>query len=281
MQTDTLMSLDGATSIVQEMHNNYGEKFVKQWASIDRDDLINTARRVLAGLTRSEVQRGLETMYTKTFCPSLPEFRAMCRTSSRLDISWDCPDTAWAKALESLDENKTIVWTNEATEAMAIAQIALDNNDKFTAGRAFKEQYTRLVDKAKLEQRMPKYWTSFGDDKNHRIVVIENAQSKGMIDYTPEQAHEAIGYIKAEAKPIPDVLGHLAKLKEMMGVSVSTIAEKQAQELAKIESKKQAQLAILSARKERHIDPFDDNDEYLDMCYADSAMQINLSRASV
>lgn len=82
MRTDALMSLEGATSIVKEMHATFGEKFVRQWASIQRNDLIETTRRVLAGLTVGEVNRGLQTMYGKIFPPTLSEFRAWCTQGS-------------------------------------------------------------------------------------------------------------------------------------------------------------------------------------------------------
>lgn len=272
------MSHEGATMIIKEMRNTFGEKFNKQWAGIDRDDLIETAKRVLSGLTKSEVQRGLTTMYSKTFCPSLPEFRGMCRPSASLDISWDSPDVAWSKALESEDERLTIIWTDEASESYGIAKPALDAKDKFTAGRAFKDHYAKLIDKAKLEQRMPKYWTSLGDDAEHRLTTVQ--ANSGLLVLDEKQEKSLVGYISEQKQPLPtDVSERLAKIRAELGFGQETQEQRYAKQLAEQEAEKQRQIDALKDRIEtRFLDPFEDKEEYLDSIRSEQTQQLNYGR---
>lgn len=117
MQTENLMSLEGATSIIKEMHAVFGRKFIAQWESVERDDLIKTAQRVLAGLTAGQVKRGLEIMYKERFVPSLPEFRAFCLQghSQFLDM-----DTAY---LNAANEKYTDAATYEAARRTGFFEI--------------------------------------------------------------------------------------------------------------------------------------------------------------
>ncbi len=265
MRTD-LMSYEGAAYIARKQQFNFGEKFVKQWASVtkngeDLSGLIEEMREAFAGLTHAEVKRGLSTMLNKTFVPGLSEFRSWCRPVSGVDISWDGPDVAWTKALESLDEAKTIVWTDEAVAAMAVAQPALDFGDKFTAARAFKDHYARAVEKAKAEERMPRYWTSLGTDPEHRVHAVN--QAAGLLQLKPEQSHALVGYIEESKQPIAsNVSEHLANLKAMLGVPARSNLDAQQEELDAIEAEKRKQIAALRTHQETHIDPFDDQDLY-------------------
>lgn len=276
--TDNLMTIESATKILDKMRAVFGTKFQKQWANVTTQELVLAAQQVLAGLTRQEVERGFAEMITKTFCPSLPEFRAWCRPSAFLDISWDSPDVAWSKALESEDERLTIIWTDEASESFGIAKPALDANDKFTAGRAFKDHYAKLIEKAKLEQRMPNYWTSLGDDANHRLIAVQANSALLALDEKQEQL--LVGYISEEKKPLPtDFAEKLAKLRDELGFNQETAEQRYAKQLAEQEAKKQRQIDALKDRvQQRHVDPFDDKEEYLESIKDEPTQQLNYGR---
>jgi hypothetical protein len=83
MSTNILMSEQGAIYIAEKMRLRFGAKFNKQWADVTKNGqelgkLIDEMREVFAGLTRGQVEKGLETMREKTYVPSLPEFRSWC-----------------------------------------------------------------------------------------------------------------------------------------------------------------------------------------------------------
>jgi hypothetical protein len=78
MQTELAISLEVAEAIMLKMVGYYGEAFSKKFKDVERNEMIQNIQDVLAGLERDEVVRGLSTMRTKAFCPTLPEFRSWC-----------------------------------------------------------------------------------------------------------------------------------------------------------------------------------------------------------
>ena len=144
------LEYEWAKGIMKRMRVYFGEKFDKQWASVTENghnpaELIEAMQEVFAGLNEAEITRGLSTMRTKTFVPSLPEFRSWCRPAS--DNDWLSADEAWAIAIESLDEDKTIVWTEEMAQSFGFVRALVEMGDKFSAARAFKDRYSALVEK--------------------------------------------------------------------------------------------------------------------------------------
>lgn len=277
------LNREWAVGILKRQRTYFGEKFNKQWASVtedgeDLEPLIEAMQEAFEGLSEVEITRGLNTMRTKTFVPSLPEFRSWCRPEN--NEGWLSPDQAWAIAVESLDEEKTVVWTQEISQAFGFVKALLDMNDKFSAARAFKERYASLVEQAKAQGSKPQMYASLGHNPELREIAIAEATSAGWLTMTKEENHLLVGYISESKKPIPDASGHIAKLKEMMGVSGKSIAEKEAERIALLETRKAAQLESLAERQEaRHIDPFNDNDEYLAMIAGDKTMSQNAQRA--
>lgn len=90
-------------------------------------------------------------------------------------------DEAWMNALLAEDEAATVVWTEEAQKAFAIARPALAIRDKVGARMAFKAAYDRMV-KAARERNEPARWSaSLGYDVEERRHVLENAVLAGHI----------------------------------------------------------------------------------------------------
>lgn len=88
---------------------------------------------------------------------------------------------AWALALQSTDENDTVVWTVEAAEAMSAARPILGLGDKVGARMAFIEAYTKLVRDAR-QNRVPTQWqVSEGFDRDRRRVAVAQAIELGRI----------------------------------------------------------------------------------------------------
>lgn len=109
------------------------------------------------------------------------------------------PEEAWAIALRSSDESKTIVWTDEMAQAWLIASTVFNNGDEIGARMAFKECYVRLVDEARRARRPAAWQASLGFDPQQRDEAIAMAAVAGRIAaperialLAPEQAFAAI-----------------------------------------------------------------------------------------
>lgn len=280
------LNRDWAVGILKRQRMYFGEKFNKQWAEItqngqDLEPLIEAMQEVFEGLDEVEISRGLNTMRTKTFVPSLPEFRSWCRPGN--DDEWLSPDQAWAISIESLDESKTIVWSDEMAQAFSFVKALLDMGDKFSAARAFKDRYASLVAQAKAKGEKPKMYASLGHDPEHRVIAVKAVQEMGMLKISHDQSQNMIGYLEDSKQPIASkVNDHIAKMREVLGVTEQSIAEKETKRLAEIEASKNAQMQALEERQaQRHIDPFDDNELYLAQIANDPMMSQNKERAHV
>jgi hypothetical protein len=259
MFTNDLLEKSWAVGIIKRMEIAFGDKFIKQWganiAKYGMDDFIVTVQEALAGLSEAEISRGLATMRTKIFVPSLSEFRSWCRPISEIDSAWLSPDQAWAVAVESTDENKTVIWTEQTAQAFGFVQALLEIGDKFSAARAFKERYAALVERAKAKWEQPKVCTSLGHDQEHRIAVVQQAQHLGLIAHAPQ---EVVHLVESKQPLSSGAKEQLALMRARLGVEpVKTDPTKQIQE---------RKAELIEQLKIRHIDPFDDRDEYIELC---------------
>ena len=91
------------------------------------------------------------------------------------------PEEAWATALRAADEANTVVWTDEAAQAWAIASPVLRNGDDVGARMAFKEAYQRLTDEARRARRLPAWFASLGFDPDLRAEALRQAHSAGRL----------------------------------------------------------------------------------------------------
>jgi hypothetical protein len=130
-------------------------------------------------------------------------------------------EEAWALALRSTDEGDTIVWTAEAAEAMGICAPILSAGDEVGARMAFKEAYTRLVDAARRERRVPKWTPSLGHDPERRDKAIAAAVSAGQLTHNEFAAlpapRGAVALLAAPEQGIPpEALAGLKALREWL-----------------------------------------------------------------
>jgi hypothetical protein len=121
-------------------------------------------------LTPQELQSGIDACRTKTFPPTLPEFIKMCWAGH------PTADEAWALALKAMDENQTVVWTNEIMYAWERCRAVYQDGDKVGARMAFKAVYDGL----NLSGR-PDWIVSEGFDKDKRVVEMQTAQAAGLL----------------------------------------------------------------------------------------------------
>lgn len=114
---------------------------------------------------------------TSQFKPHLADIVKGC--AAQLDGNWLGPDEAWALMPKS--ESDSAMLTDEIAQAMAAAIPLLEGGDKVAARMAFKDAYMRLVEKAKIEGRMPRFFPSFGSDPASRVTMLANAVRTGQI----------------------------------------------------------------------------------------------------
>lgn len=141
---------------------------------------------------------------TSKFKPQLADIVQAC--AAQLDGSWMGADEAWALMPKS--ENESAMLTNEIAEAMAAAAPLLESGDRNAARMAFRSAYERLVGKAKIEGRQPKFFPSFGTDGASRVTMLAGAVQKGQIaleaatEALPEYAPDLVRMLGVKKHPL-------------------------------------------------------------------------------
>jgi hypothetical protein len=97
-------------------------------------------------------------------------------------------EEAWAMALHSADEARTVVWTEEMAQAWEIARPVMAIGDKVGARVAFREAYARLIDDARKNRRPAGWVVSLGHDQQQRRQAIEAAVDAGWLPRSELQA---------------------------------------------------------------------------------------------
>lgn len=99
------------------------------------------------------------------------------------------PEEAWAIASQAIDEDKTLVWTDEIAQAWGIALPLHQRGDEIGARMAFKEAYQRLVSESRAAGR-PSNWTAtIGQDPAQRDMALQRAHVAGLLS-APERLRE-------------------------------------------------------------------------------------------
>jgi hypothetical protein len=98
-------------------------------------------------------------------------------------INWGHPgvEHAWAHCLPAIDERKSIVWTEEMSEAFGAARPLLQAGDRVAARMAFKEVYIELLRTAKHERRKAIWTPSLGHNREEREAVLLEAYTAGRL----------------------------------------------------------------------------------------------------
>lgn len=94
-------------------------------------------------------------------------------------LSDERPGAEEAWAMLPMNEDVTVVWTEEMAQAWGIAASLMD--DRVAARMAFKEKYTALVQKARTERRPAKWTASLGRDARGRESVLAEALTLGRL----------------------------------------------------------------------------------------------------
>lgn len=125
---------------------------------------------------------------------------------TRLEDGRPGPEEAWSMIPKS--EAATVVWTDEMSQAMAVAGPLMDS--PVQARMAFLEKYRELVRQAREDKRPPCWWVSLGHDVLGREGPVLEAVERGRL--TVAQASNLL-----PSSVSPDVLARIgaASLKAL------------------------------------------------------------------
>ena len=151
-------------------------------AELTQTELSATALRVMA----SDLQQFPEDSVIRALTRCRKELKHKLTLADILDRISEgdgrpSADEAWATALIALDEAETVIWTEEARQAFAIARPVLSVGDKVGARMAFRDAYDRIV-LDNREKGIGAVWAaSLGWDKDRRAAALKRAESAGLL----------------------------------------------------------------------------------------------------
>ena len=185
----------------------YGKLWAERYANLGltMDEIKAEWQAEINRLTPDELETGIAACRTRTFPPTLPEFVKLCW------IGHPSADEAWALAVKAMDENETVIWTNEIMYAWDRCRAVYEDGDKVGARMAFKAVYEGLDLSAR-----PEWIVSEGFDKDKRVIEMQSAQIAGLLSMNEPKllaAQESNSSAKDEA---------LQKLRELK-VSIKSL----------------------------------------------------------
>ena len=119
------------------------------------------------------------------------------------------PEEAWAIAVASKDESKTIVWTAEIAEAWGMARVVMNTGDDVGARMTFREVYNRLLEQARSSGVVATWTASLGHDVKERDRAIAHAQALGRLPLpAPTEQPQLLEGPEAEAAGFAKIMGN-------------------------------------------------------------------------
>lgn len=94
------------------------------------------------------------------------------------------PDEAWAIAIASFDEDKTVILNDEISSSLSYAGDIYRDGDSTGARMAFKESYNKAISAARARGERVKWWPSMGFDVEDRRKALEKAVVDGLLPAT-------------------------------------------------------------------------------------------------
>lgn len=91
------------------------------------------------------------------------------------------PNEAWAIALQSFDEDETVLMTAEIQQAAAAAAPIIEARDKVGARMAFIAAYQRLVESSRADASPVAWRLSLGHNAERRVQAVQEAQRLGRL----------------------------------------------------------------------------------------------------
>lgn len=152
------------------------------------------------------------------------------------------PDIEAAWAMCPSTEERSVVWTEEIAEAFGLCRPLLTDGDHIAARMVFKEQYQKLLTRARIDHKPVRWIPSLGWDKSDRVRALSEAIQKHRIEakhayglLAPEQQDELLLQLPAPTRLLLVGKGAL-NLKYLTGLqsTIHTLAEAHEMEPLKI-----------------------------------------------
>lgn len=173
------------------MHDTLDEKrrFATLMTGLSDYYRVEISKAVMAlyweGLKRFDFEAVEKAMWSHTqntdngqFMPKIADVVRILQRDA--DNQWLGADEAWALMPKS--EHDSAMLTDEIAQAIVAATPLLEVRDKVAARMAFKDCYTRLVERAKADGRAPRWFPSFGSEPSGRVVMLADAVRKKQIE---------------------------------------------------------------------------------------------------
>jgi hypothetical protein len=170
-------------------------------------------------------------------------------------------EAAWAIALESLDENRTVIWTDEIQRAREAARPIWEIGDKYGARMAFVKAYESIL---LATSHSPRYKVSVGNYPAQRQEAIAQAMNDGLITsdqakhYLPApaitpQGQAIVGLLTGNVVSLPQSDQTLRRLDALRAsLHCKTVISGEAEERrATIEERRRAALDALAELQQR------------------------------
>ncbi|MES3022764.1 MAG: hypothetical protein V4857_14400 [Pseudomonadota bacterium] len=160
-------------------------------------------------------------------------------------------EEAWALCLTGMDEQKTVVWTQECASAFALARPVLDSSGAISARKTFLEIYERLVVEARQQRAAAQWIVSAGLNKDGYAAAVKRAATGGLL--LPNAVALLLPAPVVEAKGETFTLSPREQLDILHKAIADGEARKQARLDAAIDGRIIAENAI-GARIQRQVD---------------------------
>jgi hypothetical protein len=98
--------------VFRKMALVYGSKFTALWADVDPEEAKAEWSKALHGVSREDLRRGIAALYHTRYCPTLPEFLALCEPPNTMPLA------------HQFRIEETIDRTDSPTARLRLAEIA-------------------------------------------------------------------------------------------------------------------------------------------------------------
>lgn len=153
-------------------------------------------------------------------------------------------EEAWAMCQHAADQDRTVVWTTEMSQAWGIAWPVMHGGDEVGARMAFKQAYQRLMDEARKARRAVEWSASLGADASLRDDAMRVAVDAGRLPLSalPAPVAQPVGLIEfAQRRGVPDhIRAKVAALR---------MSESPREEACRLQRERDASLKAASAAK--------------------------------
>lgn len=146
------------------------------------DEMVSFAFEVLSDFSLENIARALVVhARAEKFAPTPSDVVKILSGFREQHLG---PEEAWAIALESFDETRSVVWTEQIQEARNVSWLIYESGDKVGARMAFREVYARLSKDVE-----PKWKLSQGYDKEQKAEVVSRAVEQGRLTLADKSRH--------------------------------------------------------------------------------------------